>query len=135
MSKKRKNLQPWIDYFKMLQTYEEKGFLQTEPEKHEAYVTEPALYTLAGVSFSTRELGMGIDVPYVMKSVSNLVRRLRTYAAWRSQGGGNYLGYPFAVHVVKSDEPHDLLFTIVLTTRRRWWKLWMYHDHFDIITY
>lgn len=132
---KHKNLQPWIDYFQMLRTYEEKGFLQVEAEKHEAYVTEPALYTLAGCSFSARELGMGVDVPSILKKVSGLVRHLRVYAAWKSQGGAGYDTYAFAVHVVKDVEPHDLLHTIVLTTRRRWWKLWMRHDSFDVISY
>jgi hypothetical protein len=122
----------------MLQTYEEKGFLQTEQEKHEAYVTEPALYTLAGCSFSNRELGMGIDVPQVMTRVGNLVRHLRTYVEWKASftvGAWPSEDKPFAVHVVKDTEPHDLLHTIVLTTRRPWWKLWMKHDHFEVISY
>lgn len=133
--KKHKNLQPWLDYFEMLHTYEEKGFLQVEAEKHEAYVTEPALYTLAGCSFSAREKGMRIDAAHTMTQVGHLVRRLRVYAAWRSQGASSYDSHAFAVHMVKPDEPHDLLHTIILTTRRPWWKLWMKHDHFEVISY
>jgi len=132
---KHYNLQPWLDYFQMLLTYEEKGFLQVDAEKHEAYVTEPALYTLAACSFSARELGMGIDVPHIMTQVSNLIRRLRVYAAWKSQSAADYRRYAFAVNIVKDDGNHDPLHTIVLTTRRRWWKLWMRHDHFDVISY
>ena len=46
MTKKHKNLQPWLDYFDMLHTYEQKGYLQMEPQKHETYVTRAALLTL-----------------------------------------------------------------------------------------
>jgi len=46
MAKKRTNLQPWLDYFKMLQRYEQEGFLQMNPKEHEAYVTRAALLTL-----------------------------------------------------------------------------------------
>lgn len=132
---KTKDLQPWLDYFAMLRNYEQNGFLQIDAEKHEAYVTQPALYTLAGCSFSARELGMELNVPRVATQVSHLVRRLRVYAAWKSQGAADYDRYAFAVHMVKPDEPHDLLHTIVLTTLRPWWKLWMRHDHFDVISY
>lgn len=135
MRKRHRDLQPWLDYFRMLQAYEEKGFLQTETEKHEAYVTQPALYTLAGCNFSAMELGHGLDTAHVLTSVGRLVRRLRTYAAWKSRGGTGYDSYAFAVHVVKDDEPHDLLHTIILTTRRVWWKLWMKHDHYEVIAY
>lgn len=135
---RHKDLQPWVDYFKMLRTYEEKGFLLIEQEKYEAYVTQPALYTLAGCGFSNRELGMGIDVPHVMTQVGHLVRRLRTYTQWKASfSNGSYPSAkkPFAVHVVKDTVPYDLLQTIVLTTRHPWWKLWMPHDHFEIIDY
>lgn len=132
---KHKDLQPWLDYFEMQHTYEEKGFLQMDPEKHEAYITQPALMTLAGVSFSTRELGHDISTPHVAVAVGHEVRRLRTYAGWKSQHGGDYLSHSFALHVVKPDEPHDLLYTILLTTTRKWYRLWMPHDRFEVITY
>ena len=43
---KKKNLQPWLDYFDMLQTYIQGGFLEMLPAANEAYITEPALYNL-----------------------------------------------------------------------------------------
>ena len=47
MSKsKHQDLQPWLDYFKMLQQYEAKGFLEIKPQEHEAYITRAALLTL-----------------------------------------------------------------------------------------
>lgn len=128
------NLQPWLDYFKMLQHHEEKGFLQTEPEKNEAYVTEPALYMLAGVSFPT-EKGADIDILHILKSVKRLARRLRTYVGWKRQQGVEILSHPFALHVVKPEAPHDLLFTILLTSKRHWWTLWLRHDSIEIISY
>ena len=48
MSKNSKHpdLTPWLDYFKMLQRYEQKGFLEIKPQEHEAYITRAALLTL-----------------------------------------------------------------------------------------
>ena len=40
---KRKFLQPWLDYFDMLHTYEQKGYLEVKPDKHEAFITRAAL--------------------------------------------------------------------------------------------
>ena len=128
---KHKNLQPWLDYFEMLHTYEQKGFLQIEAEKHEAYVTHPAFLTLCGFDMEPD----GMEMPRTAIAMGKTIRRLRTYAAFISQDGADYDRYAFAVHVVKDVEPHDLLHTIVLTTRRRWWKLWMRHDSFDVISY
>jgi hypothetical protein len=104
---------------------------------------------------------MGLDVLHIKTQVSHLVRRLRIYAASRhaaataatavpeasasgpsaavpeasASGPSTYDSYPFAVNVVNDASDHAPVFTIVLTTRRPWWKLWMRHDHFDIITY
>lgn len=48
MSKnKHQDLQPWLDYFKMLQQYETKGFLQMNPKEHEAYITRAAFCSLS----------------------------------------------------------------------------------------
>lgn len=117
---KAKNLQPWLDYFRLLQTYEEKGFLQTEPEKHEAYVTLPALCTL---SEDNAVLEMKV------------LRRIRAYAGWQSRTGRDYLDRPFAVHVVKGEAPHDLVATLLLSRKRHWWwPLWKL-DSFETITY
>lgn len=135
---RHKDLQPWLDYFEMLHIYEKKGFLQIDAEKHEAYITQPALYTLTPGGFEAGDKTLS-DIGYirhrVASGISIVVRRLRVYAAWKSQGGNGYDRYAFAVHMVKPDEPHDLLHTIVLTTHRPWWKLWMKHDHFDVISY
>lgn len=131
--KKHRDLQPWVEYFSMLQTYENQGYLQCEPGKNEAYVTQPALYTLSGCDFSNPETG--IDIPGTLRSVKRLARRLRAYVGWKSQRGEVILSHPFALHVVKSEEPHDPLFTLLVTTSRKWWKLWMRHDATEVITY
>jgi hypothetical protein len=125
MSKKRKNLQPWLDYFKMLVTYESNGLLEMQPAKHEAYVTRPALHAMTEGDDPWRQL----------TSLPKTVRRLRAYAGWKSCEGKDYLKAPFAVHVVKDEKPHDLLYTVVLTPRRAWWKLWMTADRIDVIEY
>lgn len=130
--KKHKDLQPWIDYFEMLQKYEKDGFLEMKPEAHEAYITAPAVYTIVGCDFNADEPNRDVRMA---RSVCHTARRIRTYAGWRSMHGGDYLARPFALHVVKADEPHDLLYTMVITSRRRWWKLWMWHDSVEVITY
>lgn len=129
---KNKNLQPWIDYFEMLQEYEHGGFLQTDPKKHEAYVTRAALLTLSGneepfeaTSASIRQL----------REFSDVVRRVRAYAGWRSQEGKRYLKYSFAMHVVKEEEPHDVLCTILLSRVRPWWCPFWKRDRIETITY
>ena len=128
---KHKDLQPWLDYFEMLHSYESKGFLEVPADKHEAYVTHPALLTLAGCDIKDG----GYDTLKVLQSVKDTVLHLRTYAAFISQEGEEYLKQPFAVHVVKDTEPHDLLSTVVVTVRRRWNHLWMTGDEFDVINY
>ena len=130
---KRVNLQPWLDYFDMLHTYEEKGFLQTEPEKHEAYVTRGSLHTLSGEKDTPTVTTSG-NIRRV-RAYAAVVRRLRAYAGWQSREGKDYLKRPFAVHLVKDEHPHDLLCTILLERRRRWWSLWMKADCFDVIEY
>lgn len=132
MSKKT-NLQPWLDYFEMLHKYEQSGYLQMEAEKHEAYVTQSSLHTLSGEN----------DTPPVttsdnlrrLRAYKNVIRRLRIYACWQSREGMSYMNRPFAVHLVKDEHPHDLLCTVLLERRRRWWSLWMRVDNFDVIEY
>lgn len=133
-----RNLQPWLDYFRMLQRYEHDGFLQMEAEKHEAYITRAALCTLS----ADGPVILGKDIEdwkfaarRLMKDVPKVVRRIRSYGAWLSRRGGDDLSHPFALHVVQEDEPHDLLYTVIITSRRRWWKLWMWHDSYDVIRY
>lgn len=138
--KRHKDLQPWLDYFAMLKVYQDKGFLDVtvkgeDGTVREAYVTRAALMTMAGVSFSARELGHGMDMPYVAERVAAEARRIRAYAGFRSQEGEAFLARPFALHVVKEEEPHDLLFTLLLERRRRWWKLWRKADVVEVIGY
>ena len=129
---KHKNLQPWLDYFGMLQTYEQAGFLQINVGKHEAYVTQAALLTLAGVIMQP---GKDLTASDVLWPVFRIVRRLRTYAAWRSATGGDYLSYSFSINVVEDSERYDPLYTILLTRERRWWKLWMKTDVVGFVSY
>jgi hypothetical protein len=129
---KIKNLQPWLDYFSMLQTYEEKGFLEINPEKHEVYVTQPALYNLAGFD----ETGDILEERFrLLRSLAQVMRRLRDYAAFKSRHGYDYIRKPFSVHIVKADAPHDLLHTVLLSVRRPWWRLWLPSDKYEIISY
>lgn len=128
------NLQPWLDYFGLLLTYEKNGFLEVKPDKHEAYVTHAALLTLLGI-------GEPVQVEVVdgqrrlVRASCEFLRRLRAYAAWKSTDGAGYLTWGFAMHIVKDDHPHDLMFTVVLSRRRTWRSLWMMRDTFDVISY
>lgn len=125
MKARVKNLQPWLDYFSMLQVYEGRGFLEMTPDKREAYVTQAALYAVTPGDDPYRQLA----------SMAATIRRIRAYAAWRSREGKDYLKDSFAVHIVKDDEPHDLLWTVLITSRRVWWRLWTWHDHIEVIDY
>ena len=131
MKSKTKDLQPWLDYFEMLQTYEAKGFLDMKADKHEAYITEPALFALS----SAKDLRDAWQRALAVEGMTVVQRRIRAYAGWKSMHGGDYLSRPFALHVVKDAYPHDLLYTLVITSRRRWWKLWMWHDSIEVISY
>ena len=128
------NLQPWLDYFGLLLTYEKKGFLEVKPDKHEAYVTQAALLTLLGIGEPVQVEDVDGHIRLVRASCEFL-RRLRAYAAWKSTDGAGYLTWGFAMHIVKDDHPHDLMFTVVLSRRRTWRSLWMIRDTFDVISY
>lgn len=132
-----KNLQPWLDYFHMLRRYEHEGFLLMEAEKHEAYITRAALCTLSaeGPVAVSDGTDWTLAARRLMKNIPKVVRRIRSYAAWLSREGKDYLARPFALHVVHEDDQHDLLYTVIITSRRRWWKLWMWHDSYDVIRY
>ena len=127
------NLQPWLDYFEMLHAYEQNGYLQMEAEKHEAYVTQSSLHTLSGEKDTPP--ATTDDNIRRMQSYAAVIRRLCTYAGWQSREGKGYMKRPFAVHLVKDEHPHDLLCTILLERRRRWWSLWFMVDSFDVIVY
>jgi len=157
MSKnKHQDLQPWLDYFKMLQQYEAKGFLQMNPKEHEAYITRAALLTLANID--------AVDIQPVTSSLSDeklidLISILRAYAAYRwAPAVGQqhpvdindpdaeipvipieeltaYLSQPFAVHIVKEDYPHDLLLTLLLQQKRSWRTAWQTVETIEAIDY
>lgn len=134
---KHQDLQPWLDYFEMLHTYEEKGFLLMKPAEHEAYVTQPALYTLSAhaaritVTPDNAELlqeQLASDMPGILRS-------LRAYAGHLSMRGYDYINQPFSLHMVLPDAPHDLICTFLMTRRRRWWWPWRKMDCIEIFSY
>ena len=142
MAKKRTNLQPWLDYFKMLQRYEAKGFLELKPKEHEAYITLAALLTLT--PSPTLPGGEG-DATANGKVLADTLSRLRAYVAYRSAPAVGqqypadindpaaplpvipeteltaYFSEPFAIHIVKEEYPHDLLLTLLLQQKRTWY--------------
>lgn len=128
-SRKRADLQPWLDYFGMLGTYERSGFLEVTPEGGEAYITLPALLSLSAT-------GGAADVtsPETIRAMAATARRIRAYAGWRSHREG-CLQRPFSLHVVRDGRPHDLLFTMVISRRRAWWRLWLPAERTDVIGY
>ena len=123
---KRNNLQPWLEYFDMLYAYEDKGLLDVFPEKHEAYITQAAVHAVSDGDDPVRQLA---------KAVPDTLKRIRAYAGWRSREGAGYLSRVFALHVVRDDAPHDLLYTLLLVRRRVWWKLWRLTDTVETVTY
>jgi len=155
MTKKKTNLQPWLDYFKMLQRYEQKGFLEIKPQEHEAYVTRAALLTLSPTPAPPEGEGDAANG----KALADTLSRLRAYAAYRSAPAVGqqhpvdindpdaeipvipieeltaYFSQPFAVHIVKEDYPHDLLLTLLLTQKRSWRTAWRTVDTIEAIDY
>lgn len=125
----------------MLKEYEKCGYLQMEPAKHEAYITEPALHTItrpqsSGYAYGEKtEADVNKEKLHFAKHIPETVRRLRTYAGFIAQREANYLKQNFAVHVVQYDEPHDLLYTLLIETRRRW--LWPFckQEYIEVINY
>ena len=156
MAKKKINLQPWLDYFKMLQQYEAKGFLEIKPQEHEAYVTRAALLTLAGIDAEEVQSAAISSQP---EALADTLSRLRAYAAYRwAPAVGQqhhadmndpaaplpaipeaeltaYLSQPFATHIVKEDYPHDLLLTLLLQQKRSWRTAWRTVDTIEAIDY
>ena len=123
---KHRDLQPWIEYFGLLRSYEENGFLEVIPEKHEAYITRAALCTLA--------IGKSLSLDSLAPQTLRIVKCIYAYAGWKCQRG-DYQSQPFALHVVKEEQPHDLLYTILLATKRRWYSPWHKSDSIEVITY
>lgn len=156
MSKHRKDLQPWLDYFQMLRRYEENGYLELHPDKREAYITRVALLTLSqlanaqtvtqalfrylmqrcahaeGLEYYDDAMRVNPDGPASDKpawTTEELSAHAR--AVTRELADGT-----FALHIVKEDAPHDLLFTIVLSHPARvWWKPLQPKEHYEIIDY
>lgn len=133
--RRRKDLQPWLDYFEMLRSYEQKGFLDVLAEKHEAYVTRAALCTLAGGDQEEPADSSPVAALRLARDMASAIRRIRTYAAWQSREGAGYSSRPFALHMVEEEGRHDLICTVVVTSRRRWWRLWTWHDSIEVIGY
>ena len=157
MSKsKYQDLTPWLDYFKMLQRYEQKGFLEVKPKEHEAYITRAALLTLTP---SPTLSEVNVDATANGKALADTLSHLRAYAAWHSANVVGqqhpadmndpaaeipvipieeltaYFSQPFAVHVVKEEYPHDLLLTLLLQQKRSWRTAWRTVDTIETIDY
>jgi len=150
MAKKKTNLQPWLDYFKMLQQYEAKGFLEIKPAEHEAYVTRAALLTLAGIDAEDVQSAAVSPQP---EALAATLSRLRAYAGWKAAAADpstisqfplsrlpvafqpSYISAPFATHIVKEDYPHDLLLTLLLQQKQSWRTAWRTVDTIEAIDY
>lgn len=153
------SVQPWLDYFAMLETYVDKGFLELAPAMNEAYITYPALFTLADTNGLVDDLKgtlRGKERKYtnyqLWRNTREVVRRIQIYANYIkairtgleqanemklsvSSDKRIFMEEAFAVHVVEHFAPHDLLLTILLTPRRRWWSFWKISTHYEIIKY
>lgn len=122
--KKRKDLQPWLDYFEMLRANVESGFLQMNVAKHEAFVTQPGIHAMSEGDDPAKQIEDG--------SIINTAHRIFIYAAWLSGEGIGYRHKPFAVHVVKPDEPHDMIYTILFT---RVFRFLRWKEKVEVINY
>lgn len=149
---KRKSLQPWLDYFDLLHTYEQKGYLEVKPDKHEAYITRAALCTLSPAPHIPERDGIVTDT-----HILDVARRIRAYTAYLSavSVGAKYpaeisdegvtappipaselkecMNHPFALHIVKEEPPHDVLCTTLLTRKRNW--LGIKRERVEVINY
>ena len=130
---RRRDLQPWLDYFEMLQTYEQKGFLEVLPDKGEAFITQPALFSMC--SHLADAGGDVYDILRQVMDITRVLRCIRAYAGYRSQEGAAYIDKPFALHIVQDEHPHDLIYTLLVTQRRRWWWPWRKADCHEVIDY
>lgn len=120
---KRVDLQPYLDYFRMLHRFRQQGFLQMEVEKHEAYITQPAIHAMSSGDDPMQQMEDG--------SIIRTAERLRTYAAFLATEGG-YADKNFAVHVVQPDAPHDLIYTILFSHHCR---LFRHKEKVEVIPY
>lgn len=127
MSKKTTNLQPWIDYFRMLQAYERQGLLLMKHDKHETYVTQAALHAMTDGDDPKEQIASG--------AILATAGHIRSYAAWLSREGDGYMKGNFAVNVISDSGNSDPLYTILMTRRSPWWCPWKEEDHVEVITY
>ena len=132
MRKKYQDLQPWLDYFAMLQTYEEEGYLEVAADRHEAFVTQAALLTLLGMDETASVKDITVR-RRLITAASDFLQRIRGYAGFRSQKGKQYLNENFALHIVKDDTPHDLLCTILQERKCSW--LGRKKERIEVISY
>lgn len=132
---KTQNLQPWLDWFDVLRVYCEKGFLEVLPEKGEAYVTEPAFYTLADIRTPDDLKAEPGDMAKASDNLLEAVRRVKVYCDYLATATQRGVGSTFALHVVEADAPHDLRYTVVMEKRRRWWWPWRKMEEFSFVYY
>lgn len=159
-----KDLTPYLKYFTLLRSYVRQGYLEVFPATGEAYITLPALYTLAGTDVvdgkieRIRKIGATVhhlrtytqylnahqegfkqyehEQEQAKDTPANSTNVEQAYNASKKWPQNNYqLAKPFALHVVDSQYPHDLRFTVLLTHRRRWFWPFTYTDKFDVIEY
>lgn len=133
MPKKHQNLQPWLDYFDLLRSHIEMGYLEVKPDDHEAYITLPALLAMSPTD----------DPLSALDGVPATITGIRTYAAFlhsaqnaaTQEQPDDYFRRTFALHVVKPEQPHDLLYTLLMTKQRSWRHLFIEEDHIELIDY
>lgn len=142
----RDDVQPWLEYFDMLQRHIESGYLDVNLKSHAAYITHTALHAISGTENmvqlmeeyrkrkAKRELGnlaasMWFELRTTAKRIHTYYEYLATTLSVRVSKA------PFPVYVVADDYPHDLLYTILVTRRRLWWCPWRKKDVCEIITY
>lgn len=124
---KEKDLQPWYDFFDLLRNYVKKGLMEIKDDCQEAYITEAALYALSPENAQ--------DESSMAKAALQTAWYISIYAGWLSMEGRSRAGKTFALHVVGNEAPHDIVCSILVTERRRWWNLWQRKQEYEIITY
>ena len=134
------NVLPWMVYFEMLNAYERKGYLEVIPDKNETFVTRAALFSL---SLCNEKADMSV------KTMEETICRIRAHRVYRSQleriGKSDLkedmgrrpleIDRPFALYVVKEENPHDLICIILVTRRRKWYRFWQKTDCIRVVTY
>lgn len=151
--KKTTNLQPWVDYFDMLHTFETNGVLEVHAAKGDAYVTQPALHAMTPGDDPQGQIRSG--------AIAATARRIRTYAAWKAaheKGLSTFdpetandpnaplpeidakelMAYQeqlFALHVVRDEYPHDPVYALLLTRERKWWCPWRKTECIEVVNY